>query len=370
GFQQKHISGAREEIRLNNFLMRAIENHIRKLVGNYDSQGRSLVVTSAEARAMRPTEIRDEEDAEGIVERKFINPVTGNELDERAEEASNLQETLLAENQPVSNVLLRFISPEKLDLLQKRAQGMSFEDIADEYGIEDDQVDRRDNIIRTRYGEAVSKLLFAIDQIYAVRNQLAKKLSQTRVYRGVDEDRERLADYNRFLSSDMGGQTIETIARERVQNEKDIRETTIQATGQLELGLEARVPDFFRTDDLGAITQFLKEDELSVIQMRIDGMSFREIANALGIYGYYSPANIARIRFERAYKKVLLAVDTIYSSKKRLELKKSLTDEESKMLEDYNNLFSRNQMLQKAAEQRYEFRGAVDQSSGFSLEAR
>ena len=370
GFEQRHISGAREEIRLNNFLMRAIENHIRKLVGNYDDQGRSLVVTSAEARAMRPTEIRDEEDTEGIVERKFVNPATGNELDERAEEAANLQETLLAENQPVSSVLSRFINSAMMDLLQKRAQGMSFEDIADEYGIEDDQVDRRDNIIRTRYSEAVSRMLFAVDQIYAVRNQLAEKLSQRRVYPGVDEDMEKLADYNRFLSSDMGGQTIETIARERVQNEKDIRETTIQATGQLELGLEARVPDFFQTDELGAITQFLNENELSVIQMRIDGMSFREIANALGIDEYYRPDNIARIRFKQAYKKALSAIDSIYSSKKRLELKNPLTAEESKRLEEYNSLFSRNRMLQTAAEQRYEFRKAVDQSSGFSLEAR
>jgi hypothetical protein len=234
GFDPRHISGAREEIRLNNFLMRSIENHIRRLVGNYEDQGRALVVTSSEARAMRPTEIRDEEDTEGMVERKFVNPSTGNELDQRADQSANLQETLLAESGTAAETMARFLGPD-LVVIQMRVNGMSFQDMAEELGFDGF---RPDNLARSRFEDAYGKVLIAIDAIYAAKKNLESKESIT------EAEEDKLDDYNNFLSGRLGkGKTFQNIAEERAEAQQAIRQSEESATGQMDLGLEARVPD-------------------------------------------------------------------------------------------------------------------------------
>jgi hypothetical protein len=233
GFEMRHIVGAREEIRLNNFLMRSVENHIRKLVGNYDQEGRSLIVTSAEARERRPTEISDE-DTESMVERKFVNPDTGNELDQRADESANLQETLLAESGTAAEVMARYLGPDSLRIIEMKVRGMTFQAIADEEGFTGN---RPDNIARSRFEEAYSKVLNAIDGIYSVKKSL-----EARDYLG-DEEKTKLNDFDKFLSGRLGrGETFESIASARAEAQKAIKDSGTGA-GQLELGLDARTPD-------------------------------------------------------------------------------------------------------------------------------
>jgi len=233
GFEMRHIVGAREEIRLNNFVMRSVENHVRKLVGNYDQEGKSLIVTSAEARERRPTEIADE-DTESMVERKFVNPETGNELDQRADESANLQETLLAESGTAAEVMARYLGPDSLRIIEMKVRGMSFQAIAEEEQLSGH---RPDNIARSRFEEAYSKVLNAIDAIYSAKKALESKQILTQ------EEESKLDDFDVFLSGRLGrGETFESIASARSDAQRAIKESGAGG-GQLELELGARTPE-------------------------------------------------------------------------------------------------------------------------------
>lgn len=186
-FTAPQVEAARAERHLFNHLLRSLSNMVAKMTGNEAEAGRVVAKAQIENRYNFLGDDADLEAVEQSVGQITETNITNIPLEELHE---NLSQTV--QNSPVAEIMQGFIGTALSKAMRLHAQGMTYQDIADELGIKG--VQRPDAKVWSLIQGGYQRMQLGLDFLQKQRNELEKNTQRT------EADENKLDELNEYLS--------------------------------------------------------------------------------------------------------------------------------------------------------------------------